>query len=259
MHQPKPVKRHPCHHQQAYAPIANVFPGGCLVAAGKSSEVNLRICRSVFGNNPNDINAHGLTVSQLRQLAESSRDPNAPPNYSGNLFDPRPPEGGQPATQINVFYAYLNQSRWVYDESAQAYWRYQDFSSMERVGEFIPAVDRLTQRPLLFENVVVLFVEHTARTPTIIDLTMEPGSRGRAIVFRNGQVYTNVYWSLVNEEYERATGRLRPIRLRYADGTPFPLAPGQTWFHVATLSSTVRPESQAGVWRFRFFAPAGTR
>lgn len=246
--------------REAYVPIANAFPNGCLVAASKSSEVNLRICRNVYGSNPQDINSTGLSVSQLRRLAEANQNPSSPPNYSGNVFDPQPPAGGRTATKINVFYAYLNQARWVYDAAAGAYWRYQDFGDERRVGEFVPAVDRLTGRPLLFENVVILFVEHTARTPTIIDLNMQPGMKGKAVVFRNGQVYTDLNWSMVGEEYERSTGLTRPVRLRYSDGRPFPLAPGQTWFHIATIGSWVRQDtSQPDTWKFRFYPPAGTR
>ncbi|WP_299030228.1 SdrD B-like domain-containing protein [uncultured Thermanaerothrix sp.] len=246
--------------REAYVPIVNAFPNGCLVAASKSADVNLRICRNVFGNNAQDINSAGLSLEQLRALAEANRNPQSPPNYSGNAFDLRPPSGGLPATQLNVFYAYLNQARWIYDPVAQAYWRYQDLSQENQVGKFIPATDRLTNRPLLFENIVILFVEHTARRPTIIDLSMGPGSRGRAIVFRNGRVYTDLVWSMVSEAYEKTTGLARPVRLRYPDGRPFPLAPGQTWFHVATLGSTLRQEaSQPDIWRFRFYPPVGAR
>uniref|UniRef100_A0A7C4L2I6 DUF3048 domain-containing protein n=1 Tax=Bellilinea caldifistulae TaxID=360411 RepID=A0A7C4L2I6_9CHLR len=246
--------------REAYVPIAAAFPNGCLVAASKSAEVNLRICRNVFGSNPQDINSAGLSVTQLRRLAEANRNPSAPPNYSGNVFDPQPPAGGQPADQVNVFYAYLNQARWMYDPVAGAYWRYQDYGDESRVGQFVPATDRLTNRPVLFENVVVLFVEHSARTPTIIDLNMQPGTKGKAVVFRNGQVYTNVYWSMVGEEYEKTTGLARPVRLRYADGRPFPLAPGQTWLHIATTNSTVYEETgQPGVWKFRFYPPKGAK
>ncbi|KPL83177.1 hypothetical protein SE15_07940 [Thermanaerothrix daxensis] len=246
--------------REAYVPIVNAFPSGCLVAASKSADVNLRICRNVFGINAQDINSAGLTTAQMRALAEANRNPQFPPNYSGNLFDPIPPAGGQPATQLNVFYAYLNQAQWVYDESAQAYWRYQDYGTENRVGQFTPATDRLTQRPLIFENIVILFVEHTARRPTIIDLNMGPGSKGRAIVFRNGQVYTNLIWSMVGEEYEKKTGLARPVRLRYLDGRPFPLAPGQTWFHVATPGSTVRQDStRPDLWKFRYYPPVGAK
>lgn len=245
--------------REAYVPIVNAFPNGCLVAASKSADVNVRICKNVVGSGDN-VNNHGITFSQMRRVAEANRDPKRPPNYSGNVFDPQPPQGGKPARQVNVFYAYLNQSQWIYDPLAGGYWRYQDNGSEKDAGKFSPAVDRLTGRPLIFENIIILFVEHTAKTSTIIDLNMPPGSKGKAIVFRNGQVYTNLQWSLIGEEYEKQTGMMRPLRIRYADGTPFPLAPGQTWLHVATLNSAVwEVSSGSGVWKYRYYPPPGTR
>lgn len=245
--------------REAYVPIMAAFPGGCLVAASKSAAVNVSICKNVYGRNSADINSAGLTVEQLKEIAEANVKPNRPVNYSGNVFASQPPEGGRDAGQLNVFYAWLNQSYWKYDPVSQAYLRFEDFANPDKVGQFRQSTDRLTGQPLAFENVVILFVEHTARTPTIIDLNMGPGTKGRAIVLRNGKIYENLIWTTMSENYERTTGLTRPIRLRYADGTPFPLAPGDTWFHVATTYSAVWQTGGEGVWKFRFYPPAGAK
>lgn len=245
--------------REAYVPILNAFPGGCLVAASKSSAVNVTICRNVYGRNSQDINSAGLTFDQLKSIAEANQKPNRPVNYSGNVFSNTLPDGGQDATQLNVFYSWLNQSYWKYDPVSQAYQRFEDFANPDKVGQFRQSTDRLTGQPLEFNNVVILFVEHIARTSTIIDLNMEPGTKGRAIVLRDGKLYTNLTWSTVNETYERTTGLARPVRLRNSDGTPFPLAPGNTWFHIATTNSAVWQTGGAGVWKFRFYAPTGAK
>ena len=245
--------------REAYVPILNAFPNGCLVAASKAATVNVKICKNVYGKDPNNINSAGLTVDQLVDIARANQNPNRLPNYSGNVFSSQAPSGGQPASKLEVFYAYLNQSYWQYDENAGAYIRYEDFADPDRVGEFQVSTDRLTGQPLTFENVVILYVEHVARTSTIIDLKMDPGLTGRAVVLRNGEIYQNVMWSTVNEDYERASGLARPIRLRYTDGTPFPLSPGNTWFHVATTSSAVWNLDLAGTWRYRYYPPQGAK
>ncbi len=245
--------------REAYVPIMAAFPGGCLVAASKSAAVNVTICKNVYGRDSQNINSAGLTFDQLKSIAEANVKPNRPVNYSGNVFSSLPPEGGEDADRLNVFYAWLNQSYWQYDPASQTYLRYEDFADPERVGEFRQSTDRLTGQPLGFENVVILFVEHTARRPTIIDLNMEPGTKGRAIVLRNGRLYDDLYWSTLSESYERTTGLARPIRLRYADGTPFPLMPGDTWFHVATTYSAVWQTGGEDVWKFRFYPPAGAK
>nr|BAL52754.1 hypothetical protein HGMM_F03B08C32 [uncultured Chloroflexota bacterium] len=242
--------------REAYVPIINAFSNSCLIAASKSKEVKVNICQNVYTKG--NVNQAGISIAEMRKLAEANRNPLRPVNYSGNLFTLQPPEAGQPAGEIQVFYSWLNQARWKYDPVAAAYWRYHDFADPQRVGQFTPALDRLTGRPVLFTNVVVLFVEHIPRTSTIIDLNMGPGSAGKAIVFRNGMAYSNLNWTMVSEEYERQTGLTRPLRLRYPDGRPFPLAPGSTWFHVVTYGSSVAPISE-GTWKLTFLAPAGTR
>jgi len=245
--------------REAYVPIINAFPNGCLVAASKSASVNVNICRNVYGRNPNDINSAGLTFDQIKALAEANLKPNRTINYSGNAFSSEVPAGGQAASQINVFYAWLNQSQWKYDEALGSYLRNEDFGVAEKAGQFQPALDRLTGEQVDFENVVVLFVEHLARRPTIIDLEMGVGTQGRAIVFRNGQVYKNLKWSMLNEDYEKSTGLARPLRLKNADGTPFALAPGHTWFYLATTNSAVwQLDAANGVWKYRYYAPPGS-
>jgi hypothetical protein len=216
------------------------------VAASKSSAVNVTICKNVYGRDSKNINSAGLTFDQLQGIAEDNLNPLRPVNYSGNLFSSEPPEGGQDASKLNVFYAWLNQSYWQYDPVSQSYLRFEDFANPDKVGQFRQATDRLTGQPLDFENVVILFVEHYARSSTIIDL-------------RNGQLYTNLIWTTMNESYERSTGLARPVRLRYADGTPFPLAPGNTWFHVATTFSAVWQIGGEGVWKYRYYPPAGAK
>jgi len=246
--------------REAYVPIVNAFPNGCLVAASKSAAVNVNICRNVFGRDPNNINSAGLTFDQMAALAEANQNPNRPVNYSGNVFSESAPAGGQVANQVNVFYSWLNQAQWKWDATAQTYMRYEDFGTEAKAGQFRQATDRLTGDPVHFENVVVLFVEHVARTPTIIDLNMGVGQQGKAVVFRDGQAYTGLTWSMLNESYERTTSLARPLRLRNPDGTPFALAPGHTWFNVATTSSVVWATDIAnGTWRYRFYAPASAK
>ncbi len=242
--------------REAYVPIITAFSNSCLIAASKSKEVNVNICRNVYTSG--NVNQAGISVDAMRALAQANRDPNRPVNYSGNLFTRQAPQGGKPARQINVFYSWLNQAQWKYDDTAQAYWRYHDYGDPKRVGQFTPALDRLTGRPALFENIVILFVEHVPRTSTIIDLNMGPGTEGKAIVIRNGLLYEDLRWTMVSEEYERQTGLTRPLRLRYKDGTPFPLSPGHTWFHIVTYASGIQPLGD-GVWKLIFAAPPGTR
>jgi hypothetical protein len=106
---------------------------------------------------------------------------------------------------------------------------------------------------LLFENVIVMIVEHNARAETWIDLVLQPGDMGRAYLFRDGQMYP-IYWSTIAGEYEQTSQRLRPVKFVDANREPFPLKPGHTWVSIFTPASTVS-EKTPGSWLARFYAP----
>lgn len=223
---------------------------GSLVMAGASSEVGARLNSTtrVFGKG--DVNSTMVDATRLQQMAERNRGLAGNFNLTGNEFSTTAPQGGKAADKAWVFYNFYNQIEWVYDSASGAYLRYQD--QADGAGEFVAATDRLTGEQLAFENVVVLFAEHTAQSATIIDINLMYRTRP-ALLFRDGQVY-RIFWSTANGDYEKSTGRLRPIRFVDAQGNPFPMKPGQTWVQVVTETTTVQEQSQ-GQWKVRFYAP----
>jgi hypothetical protein len=119
-------------------------------------------------------------------------------------------------------------------------------------------VDRLTNRQLHFENVIVLFAVHDVVSPTNLKIHLEQDWVGNAMLFRDGKKY-DVRWSTVATEEELQTGRRKPIRFFYADDkTPFPLKPGHTWVIVVTPETAVTEQS-AGNWLLQFHQPAGAK
>lgn len=226
---------------------------GALVTSGASADVAAQLngANRVYGSGKDDINATLVDSARLQQIAESSAARLTKPlNLTGNQFSAAAPQGGEQAQRIWVFYNFYNQIEWTYDRLSGAYLRAQD--KADGKGTFYPATDRLTGKQLAFQNVVVLFVNHTARTPTIIDLNMLYTS-GPALLFRDGQVYP-IRWDTLNGEYEKQSGRLRPIRFVDQKGEAFPLKPGQTWVEVVTPASQAR-ELSPGDWKIRFYAP----
>ena len=242
-----------------YVYIRNFFTGSCLVSASGDPTVLAHApgCTYAYGSNEDDINSAFLDVTKMRQLAEAQRakNPGQALNYSGNLFSEQPPPGGLNAQELRVFYSFLNQTLWKFDPLSGAYMRFDDNADGSRI--FHPSADRLTGRQLLFDNVIVLFAEHTALAPTIIDINLQSGNFGPAYLFRDGQVF-KIYWSTINGEYEQATGLQRPIRFVDVNGNPFPLKPGHTWINVMTTASYVTEENP-GKWLARFLAPVGAK
>ena len=237
-----------------YGTIGKFFQGGCIVSASGDPSVLAQVpgCHYVSGDGSN-INGTLLDITQLRQLAEQNKNPNYPVNYSGNLFSPTPPAGGVPASQVNVFWNDGNQSQFRYDTLSRAYQRF--LNHPDNVELFTPQTDRLTGQQLLYDNVIVIYVEHIAYAETKIDINIGLGDMGAATLFRDGQIY-RIYWSTVAQAYEQATQRLRPLRFTDASGNPIPLKPGHTWVHVFTTASVVyEKQPGSGIWTAEFHAP----
>lgn len=238
-----------------WAYIRDFFQNSCLVYAGATVQIRnkLKGCGIVYGSDASDINSAMVSIDHLKDLALKNADANNF-NYTGNLFSETPPVGGLPANNMDVFYSFLNQSKWELDPSSGRYLKFEDFA--DGSGNFRPMSDRINGAQLAFSNIIVIFADHDVLDPYIIDVNLNSGEKGKAIIFRDGQRY-DVVWTTMNGEYEKSTGLRRPMRFEYPDGTPFPLKPGQSWVHIFTHFSNIEDKGD-GNWLLRFIAPAGT-
>jgi hypothetical protein len=176
-----------------------------------------------------------------------------------------PPEGGIEVNEFVMYYNSLNTSKWVYDELAGGWLRYHDMS--ENSGEFYPSLDRLTQKQLIFNNVIVVFMWHDVQNGdgTIIDTIFEVGDIGNAWLFRDGKMY-DINWAYRYWDWEVSTWQARPLKYIDDDGNSFALHPGNTWVHVVTpwtcviedLNGTnvcTEPSSEVEQWIIKFDNP----
>jgi hypothetical protein len=243
--------------RMVYADLAAMFQDSCLVYAFASEEVlaNIPQCAMVT----HDISGGGymLDLARMRSIAEENAKKAAPFSYASNLYTQAPPAGGIPANQIDVFFAWLNQSGWRYDPLLQSYLHYTDTSLEESAGQLHPDTDRLNGRQLHFENIIILFTDHTVISPTNLDIDLEQGNSGPAWLFRDGQAYS-IRWSTRTSEHEKKSGQRAPIRWVNLDGSPAALKPGHTWVTIVTPFSTVS-EAGGAVWKLRFFPPEGAK
>jgi hypothetical protein len=180
------------------------------------------------------------TAALTQYVVEHGID-NRRPDLSGMLFDIVPPQGGEEATRLWLFYANLNQVAWDYDPQRGVYLRSQDNAD----AVLKPMPDRLTGEQLAFENVVVLFAYTTVEETTRVDINLWDASDGQALIFRDGLVY----WAKFG-----AVSRDKPLRFYDAAGNPFAFKPGRTWFEVVGVNSTV-DELETGSWKVRAYFP----
>jgi hypothetical protein len=215
-----------------YEYIRQLF-SGYLVMASASQTVaeQLNDYTNVFGSDLSDPNSAMMKITQLEALAQSSQKELGTAALSGMYFNSAAPKGGKTAHSLWLFYSYLNQIFWRYDETSGTFQRWQDNAD---ASTFIQATDRLTGEPLGADNVIILFADHEVERENLIDISLLYVKRGKALLFWDGQKY-EIYWTTASEEYEKTTGKLRPIRFIDAEGNPFPLKPGQTWIKIIPL------------------------
>jgi len=239
-----------------YAYIAAFFPDSCLIYAFASPEVLELLPKCYFVHHDLQGGGYLLEIDELKRLAEESKLYDV--DYASNAFDENPPAGGDTASRLDVYIAYLNQAAWVYDAASQSYWRYVDKADYDNAGVVYPEVDRLTNRQLQFENVIILFTEHDVVSPTNLDIHLEEDKEGYALLFRDGKMY-DVFWSTHLTDFERESGRHKPVKFIDPDSKQLmPLKPGRTWIMVVTPETTVTPQSQ-GEWYLDFVQPAGAK
>jgi hypothetical protein len=171
-------------------------------------------------------------TQSLWEIAEE-RGLNERQDLSGWTFSDEPPEGGSPATSIEILYTpKYGSAEYQYDPGREAYLR-------SIFGE--PHGDELTGEQIAARNVVVLYANHL-ETDIVEDSTgpriyysieIQIWGEGKAIVFRDGQAFEGKW--------------VRPQRqdlIRFLDdaGNPIPLKPGNTWIQVVPLDFEIEVE-----------------
>jgi len=159
-------------------------------------------------------------------------------NLDGMSFKPESPAGGQPVKQVIVRYSGSIYNRWDYDPATGKYLRFSDTADdFDNVKEqYAQLTDRLTNQPIAFNNIVVLYITHDLYSPGIYDILFSGSGDGYA--FRDGQGY-QVKWQRNETDV---------VSLTNLDGTPFPFKPGTTCFEVVGINSTIQKTDPG--WRF---------
>ena len=192
---------------------------------------------------PNGYNYLVVNSADLSVYA-AKRGLNGVQNLNNMSFKLAAPAGGQPAPQVFVHYSGATYSRWDYVPSSGKYLRFSDTADVIAVGQtekFAQLADRLTDQPLAFDNLVVLYVNNKLYSPGIYDIQLR-GS-GDAYAFRDGQAY-RVKWQRAENDV---------VSLTNPDGSAFPFKPGTTFFEVIGLASTLTQTDQG--WRFTHLMP----
>ena len=241
-----------------YADIAGFFQDSCLIYAFASKEVLSEIPKCSMVAHEDAGGGSMMSLERMHAVAVDNKNHTRGGfNYASNLFTQAAPAGGMAAKQINVYVALLNQSGWTYDPLYGSWLRFVDDADNKTAGQLHADTDRLTGRQLHFENFIIIFPEVDVISPTNLDIHLEQGDGGPAMLFRDGMKY-EIKWSTKAGEYEKNIGQRRPMQFLNPDGSSAKLKPGNTWIFVASPYSIVSDEG-GGTWRLRYYAPAGSK
>jgi hypothetical protein len=192
----------------------------------------------LFRYDPNGMNNLMANTATLSAFITAKGVENGRQNLDGMSFNLTAPAGGQPGAQVFLRYSGAIYNRWDYDLTTGKYLRFSDTAddSNNVKEQYAQLTDRLTNQPIAFDNLVILYVPHELYSPGIYDILLSGTGEGYA--FRDGQAY-QVKWQRNDTDV---------VSLTNLDGTPFPFKPGTTWFEVVGTNSQVQHTDQG--WRF---------
>lgn len=160
------------------------------------------------------------------------------PDLNGMLFDPKVPTGNSSGNTVTVKFSDMNVGEWRYDNVTGKYQRWIEEKTTPDTIRLIPLVDALNNEQLGFSNVIIMYAYYEEFGLALHDIHIwDSYSRMRAVVFRDGQAH-DVYWRTANG----------PIRFTYADGTDFPLKPGNSW--IVIMGHSTSSIENDGEWIF---------
>ena len=193
---------------------------------------------------PNSRNFEVANTSKVADYTQRMGIDNSRQNLDGMLFKMQAPVGGEKSDSVFVRLSAAIYNRWDYNAKSHAYTRYSDVDNSYSPDDEVykELIDRANDEPITKENIAIIFVRHTDTDPRpaveVLDASLL--GTGKAYIARDGKVY-EVSWSRPTEE--------SVLTFLNADGTVFPLRPGQTWVEVLTLSGTAKIQDD-GNYRF---------
>jgi hypothetical protein len=214
---------------------------------GLSITVRESTCPALCDTGAHTVNSVFADLTKMDAYAKTKGINNYRQIVNGMVFDSIPPETNTTnGESVLIRYNDLNQGEWRYDPATRKYLRWIETDIPENPVKMIPLIDKLTGKQLAFDNVVLLHARYNEYNPTLHNIELWANRDGRrAYFFRDGRVTTGL-WS------SPATNL--PLVFHDDAGKSFALKPGNTWFVIIGLDSTV-DQPNPGQWKVQFALP----
>lgn len=204
-------------------------------------------CPALCDTGEHTVNSVFANISKFDEYAKLKGINNYRQIVTGMVFDSTPPENDSfTGKSMLIRYNDLNLSEWQYDPDQRKYLRWTESDIPENPVKLIPLLDQLTGKQLAFDNVVLLYARYNEYNPTLHNIELWANREARrAVFFREGQMTTGYWQSQAND---------RPMIFFNDKNRPIALKPGNTWFVIIGLASTV-DQSEPGQWKVQFAIP----
>lgn len=204
-------------------------------------------CPALCDTGEHTVNSVFANISKFDEYAKLKGINNYRQIVTGMVFDSTPPENDSFAGEsVLIRYNDLNLSEWQYDPDQRKYLRWTESDIPENPVKLIPLLDKLTGKQLTFDNVVLLYARYNEYNPTLHNIELWANREARrAVFFREGKMTTGYWQSQAND---------RPMVFFNDKNLPIALKPGNTWFVILGLASTI-DQAEPGQWKVQFAIP----
>ena len=160
-------------------------------------------------------------------------------------FDKKISAWDETALRVSYLYADFSVMDWRYNKVYGAYELWQDFQNKDGTYTLQQTLDRDTQQPVIFENVLILLADYIEYNPAFFDIDFREGDKEQAaILLRDGKMTNGTWYAPANNA---------PLQFFDLQGNPYILKPGQTWITFASTTSRIEMVEE-GVWDITFVA-----
>jgi hypothetical protein len=181
----------------------------------------------------------------MTAYAEGIGIENITPDLRGLYFQDEALPGDGKGNLLRVEYADFSIMVWRYNQDEGNYQLWMEGESADGL-ELIPMVDRNNEKPVSFDNLVVMYAEYIEYAPSLHDIVIQNVLAPQpALFFRDG-IMSYGTWRTPDPE--------RPIIFEDYFGNPMPLKPGRTWVVIAGMHS-ITSQPAGGEWKINFGLP----
>lgn len=214
---------------------------------GLAITVRESTCPALCDTGAHTVNSVFANLTKFDDYLKTNKINNYRQIVTGMVFNSIPPEiEFFEGNSVRIRYNDLNESEWRYNPSQRKYLRWAESTIPENPVKLVPLDDQLTGNQLAFDNVVLLYARYNEYNPTLHNIELWANKKARkAIFFRDGRMIPGYWRSPANE---------MPMIFFDEKNKSLPLKPGNTWFVILGLESTI-DQKEEGQWNVQFNIP----